>query len=468
MPLRVQFDGGESTDADGDPLTYGWDFGDGSAPESGASVSHTYTQAGMFTATLTVSDGHGGQDTATVRVRPGNEPPAVTISSPVAGQHFSVGETIALTGFASDPEDGPLPGSALEWVVIRHHDTHTHPFLPPTAGEHVDIEGPTPEDIHATATSYLEVMLTATDSDGLSTTLSRNLLPRTVDVTFATEPPGIALEVAGSPVVGPTTVTSWEGWRMPVVAPDQAESGGTGVTFVSWSDGGARAHEVTTPAAAATYTARFTDSYARPQGATPARFSFVVAYPRCDAPDGVHGPPLDYASCADPVPESHRLTTGTPDANGRGANFVGKIRLAVSPGDPGTPADEADVNLVVAFSDIREAPTLDDYAGELDVNVGLRITDRLNGTGAETTEAGTLTDQGLRATVPCTVTVDTEAGSTCELNTTLEALVPGVAVEGARAIWEVGQLTVNDGGSDGDADTSGDNTLFATPGIFIP
>ena len=187
------------------------------------------------------------QDTATVRIRPGNEPPAVTVSSPVAGQRFAVGETIALTGFASDPEDGPLPGSALSWMVVRHHDTHTHPFLPPTAGDHVDIVGPTPEDIHATATSYLEVTLTATDSDGLSTTVSRDLLPRTVDLTFATEPPGVALEVAGSPVVGPTTVTSWDGWRIPVVAPDQAEAGGSGVTFVSWSDGGARAHDITTP-----------------------------------------------------------------------------------------------------------------------------------------------------------------------------------------------------------------------------
>ena len=320
-----------------------WDFGDGSAPASGASVSHTYTQAGIFTATLSVSDGRGGEDTATVRIRPGNEPPAVTVSSPVAGQRFAVGETIALTGFASDPEDGPLPSSALSWMVVRHHDTHTHPFLPPTAGEHVDIVGPTPEDINATATSYLEVTLTATDSDGLSTTVSRDLLPRTVDLTFATEPPGVALEVAGSPVVGPATVTSWDGWRIPVVAPDQAEAGGSGVTFVSWSDGGARAHDITTPATAATYTARFTDSYARPQGATPSRFSLVVAYPPCDTPDRVHGPPLEYASCADPEPESRHLTTGTPDANGQGANLVGKVRLAVRPGDPGTPADEADV-----------------------------------------------------------------------------------------------------------------------------
>jgi glucose/arabinose dehydrogenase/PKD repeat protein len=466
VPLTVQFDGGESTDADGDPLTYDWDFGDGSAPASGASVSHTYTEAGIFTATLSVSDGRGGEDTATVRIRPGNEPPAVTVSSPVEGQRFAVGETIALTGFASDPEDGPLPGSALSWMVVRHHDTHTHPFLPPTAGEHVDIEGPTPEDIHATATSYLEVTLTATDSDGLSTTVRRDLLPRTVDLTFATEPPGVSLEVAGSPVVGPTTVTSWDGWRIPVVAPDQAEAGGSGVTFVSWSDEGARAHDITTPAAAATYTAQFTDSYARPQGATPARFSLVVAYPSCDTPDRVHGPPLEYASCADPEPESRHLTTGTPDANGQGANLVGRVRLAVRPGDPATPADEADVIFVVELSDVRESPSLADYTGELEANVGLRITDTLN--GSETIEAGTLTDQALRATVPCAGTVSTQVGSRCELSTTLEALIPGVAVERARAIWEMDQVTVNDGGSDGDADTSGDNTLFARPGIFIP
>ena len=227
--------------------------------------------------------------------------------------------------------------------------------------------------------------------------------------------------------------------------PDQAEAGGSGVTFVSWSDGGARAHDITTPAAAATYTARFTDSYARPQGATPSRFSLVVAYPPCDTPDRVHGPPLEYASCADPEPESGHLTTGTPDANGQGANLVGKVRLAVRPGDPATPADEADVIFIVELSDVRESPTLADYTGELEADVGLRITDTLNGPGTDA-EAGTLTDQGLRATVPCAGTVSAQVGSTCELSTTLDALVPGVAVERARAIWEMDQVTVKDGG----------------------
>ena len=74
----------ESTDADGDPLTYDWDFGDGSAHRERGEREPHYTQAGIFTATLSVSDGHGGKDTATVRIRPGNEPPAVTVSSPVA------------------------------------------------------------------------------------------------------------------------------------------------------------------------------------------------------------------------------------------------------------------------------------------------------------------------------------------------------------------------------------------------
>ena len=226
VPLTVNFNGGSSTDADGDTLAYEWDFGDGSARSTAAQVTHTYTQAGTFTATLKVSDGRGGEDTATVEVEAGNEPPSATIASPAAGQRFAVDETITLNGSASDPEDGPLPPDALTWEVIRHHDTHTHPFFPITTGNPLQIEGPPPEDIHATATSHLEVILTATDSDGLSTTVTRDLLPRTVSLTFETAPSGLDVEVAGSQVTAPGTVTSWEGWRMPVNAPDQADAGG--------------------------------------------------------------------------------------------------------------------------------------------------------------------------------------------------------------------------------------------------
>jgi glucose/arabinose dehydrogenase/PKD repeat protein len=467
VPLTVQFSGAGSTDADGDPLSYTWDFGDGSPTQAGSEVSHTYTQSGTFTATLQVTDGRGGEDIATVRVRPGSEPPAVSISSPAAGQRFTVGETIALSGSASDPEDGPLPADALSWRVVRHHDTHTHPFLPPTPGDPpVEIQGPAPEDIHATAGSYLEVFLTATDSDGLTTTVTRDLHPRLVDLTFETEPAGLTLEVAGSPVTGPTTVTSWEGWQIPVTASDQTDSEGSGVTFVSWSDGGTATHDITTPAAPATYTARFTRSYARPQGATPARFPLVIAYRECTDPDRVHGPALEQGSCASPEPASGNVTTGTPDANGRAANLIGMVRFGVRPGDPATPADEGDVTLNVTVSDVRESFTLADYPGELELVMTARITDMLN--GASGPEAATVQDQALRTAVPCVLTTDLQAGSTCDVSTTLDALVPGIVVERSRAIWELGQAVLNDGGPDADAGTTGGNEPFAIQGIFIP
>lgn len=52
----VTLSGEDSADADGDTLTFSWDFGDG-ALGSGQNVSHAYTTAGTYTATLTVSDG---------------------------------------------------------------------------------------------------------------------------------------------------------------------------------------------------------------------------------------------------------------------------------------------------------------------------------------------------------------------------------------------------------------------------
>lgn len=52
----VTFDGTESSDADGDPLTYQWDFGDG-ATSAGPTPTHSYDHAGTFEVILTVSDG---------------------------------------------------------------------------------------------------------------------------------------------------------------------------------------------------------------------------------------------------------------------------------------------------------------------------------------------------------------------------------------------------------------------------
>ncbi|HEX6115711.1 MAG TPA: beta-propeller fold lactonase family protein [Solirubrobacterales bacterium] len=58
----AEFNASSSSDSDGGSIAaYTWDFGDGSAPETTASptISHTYTAAGDFQVTLTVTDDQG-------------------------------------------------------------------------------------------------------------------------------------------------------------------------------------------------------------------------------------------------------------------------------------------------------------------------------------------------------------------------------------------------------------------------
>lgn len=60
-PLTVNFDASGSTDTDGSIVSYAWDFGDGDSGV-GQQVSHTYTSDGSYTATLTVTDNAGAED----------------------------------------------------------------------------------------------------------------------------------------------------------------------------------------------------------------------------------------------------------------------------------------------------------------------------------------------------------------------------------------------------------------------
>ena len=123
-----------------------------------------------------------------------------------------------------------------------------------------------------------------------------------------------------------------------------------------------------------------------------------------------------------------------------------------------------------AVEDVRKKSDLSDYTGELLVTITRRITDKFNtpspaggATGAATTQ-----DVALPITVPCATTADTTVGSTCELQTSAEVLYPGEVPGNGRSNWEMRQVQVYDGGSDQDADTTADNTLFMDEGVFVP
>ncbi len=260
VPLNVAFDGSGSGDPDiGDTLTYVWDFGDGSptVETQTSTTNHTYGQAGTYTATLTVRDSDGAQDTTTVRIDAGNEPPEPIIESPAASKLFKVGEELVLQGSATDPQDGPLADSALSWEVLQYHNTHTHPFLPLTPGNNVKIAAPAPEDLAATETSYLEIRLTATDSKGLTKTITQELHPKLVDVTFQSQPTGAQLQVNGTTFTASRTFVSWEGYKLTVYAPSSRTLAGTTYAFGAWSDGKGQRHDILTGAEASTYTATY-------------------------------------------------------------------------------------------------------------------------------------------------------------------------------------------------------------------
>ncbi len=160
------------------------------------------------------------------------------------------------------PQDGALPPSSLSWRVLRHHDTHTHPFLAPTPGNDLTIQQPAPEDLGSGTDGYLEILLTATDSSGVTTTVTRDVLPKKVSLTFASSPTGRNVVVAGTTYTAPVTLTSWEGHTIGIDAPAQTDGSGASWVFQSWSDGGAAAHSFATPASATTYTATFVQSAA--------------------------------------------------------------------------------------------------------------------------------------------------------------------------------------------------------------
>jgi hypothetical protein len=206
-------------------------------------------------------------------------------------------------------------------------------------------------------------------------------------------------------------------------------------------------------------------SYARPRGATPFRVSLVPTFRACTSPNSQHGAPLAFGSCKPAQLQSGQLTVGSQDANGNAANSIGSMRLDVLAG-PNTPANDADVHVGASLTDVRKQSDLSDYTGELRFETFVQITDRQN--GASENEPATVEGNPFPFTVPCTATAASGTGGACSLSSTFNAILPGSVVEGKRAIWELNEVDVFDGGADGQAGTTFDNTLFARQGIFVP
>jgi hypothetical protein len=211
-------------------------------------------------------------------------------------------------------------------------------------------------------------------------------------------------------------------------------------------------------------------NYPRPGGGSPFRVALVPAFRICNSPNATHAPPLNLPSCTPPTQASTLLTTST---TGKGAGFA---RFDVAAGNLATPTiDEADVGVRASITDVRNTSDGSDHEGQLILAARMTITDRAN--DPEGVASATVQRFTFSLPIDCQATVDATLGSSCDLETTLDTLVPGFAKEGKRAVIATG-ATVRDAGPDGTilpasgvcppTCGTGDERTFLDSGLFLP
>lgn len=253
-PLTVNFSSSGSFDPEGTQLTYKWDFGDGTSSTE-ANPQKTYGSKGRFVVELTVSDGQNSAQAEPIIIQVGT-PPVITISSPTDNSTYKAGDTIQFSGSGTDSSGQALPESAFTTDIVFHHDTHIHPFLGPIQISSGQFTIPTTGE--PDPDTYFEIQITGTDSDGLQTTESVNVIPLKVDLTFATDPPGLQILLDDIPTNTPTTLTHVIGFERNISVPVVQDIGSQPYIFSSWSDGGVANHTITAPEVPTAYTANFT------------------------------------------------------------------------------------------------------------------------------------------------------------------------------------------------------------------
>jgi cytochrome c len=142
--LTVSFSSAGTTDPDGDQLSYAWYLDDNDDVDSTApNPTFTYRKAGVYQATLKVTDEHGRSASSYVEITVGNQAPVVELTtSPAPGEPFTFGQTVTYSVNVSD-EDA-IDCSRVQVYYIVGHDTHGHP-ISTTAGCTGTIQTTVPE-----------------------------------------------------------------------------------------------------------------------------------------------------------------------------------------------------------------------------------------------------------------------------------------------------------------------------------
>lgn len=222
-----------------------------SATEEGVIVG-TYTPV-KGTLTLTIPKDSVNSFTSDL-FPPGNKPPTPSITGGTTAQ-YAAGASFNFAGAATDAEDGTLSAGAFRWEISLYHNgkfedpqvfsgTKTGSFTAST-------------DFSRETDQFYRVSLTVTDSVGQQTTVTKDIYPKLGSITLQTNVPGLFARLDGLAENAPATVPVVAGVHR-LEAPLMQSADGKVYKFSSWSNGGAKAHNVTT-SGDLTYTAVYKD-----------------------------------------------------------------------------------------------------------------------------------------------------------------------------------------------------------------
>jgi len=196
-PLTVTFTALQ-TDTGTDEITaYEWDFGDGGTA-SGPNVTHTYTEEGVYYATVQVTglyNNVGRSEPVVIVV--GNTAPEPEIENPLPGAIYESGQSFVLQGSAWDAEDGEVSADALRWEVVAVYTVNgrqEREVVLEASGAEARFTTHRDGALNwNTDLSYI-IRLTATDSEGLSNSVERIVRYARLQAQLADDVQGFTFE----------------------------------------------------------------------------------------------------------------------------------------------------------------------------------------------------------------------------------------------------------------------------------
>lgn len=130
-PLSVSFDASASFDADGDVITYSWNFGDGTTAQ-GITSSHVYNNSGSYIATLSVNDGEfSDQEITTIIVNnanPGSNTIAFSDETSLIAQNNYSGLAMGVIDMNGDGKDDIVQFNSAKNLRIQYQNSPGQTF----------------------------------------------------------------------------------------------------------------------------------------------------------------------------------------------------------------------------------------------------------------------------------------------------------------------------------------------------